>query len=70
MMCRYLRYKGTEKNAVEYWDKDLERANNILHNEVLRMHRDKLCTGRARFDWQRTRFTGKIEQNATLGAAS
>jgi hypothetical protein len=53
---RYLRYKAEEKNADYYWDKELERANSILHNRVVRMQRDTLCTGCARFDFLRTHF--------------
>jgi len=53
---RYLRYKAEAKQAEGYWDEKLERANSILHERVIRMHRDKLCTGCARFDWLRTHF--------------
>jgi hypothetical protein len=53
---RYLRYKAEDKNADDYWDEELERANSILHNRVKRMERDKLCVGCARFDWLRTHF--------------
>jgi hypothetical protein len=53
---RYLRYKAEEKSTDDYWDEELERANRILHNRVVRMHRDKLCTGCARFDFLRTHF--------------
>jgi hypothetical protein len=53
---RYLRYKAEDKSADDYWDKELERANSILHNRVVRMKRDKLCTRCARFDFLRTHF--------------
>jgi hypothetical protein len=53
---RYIRYKAEDKNAADYWDEELERANSILHNRVIRMERDKLCVGCARFDWLRTHF--------------
>ncbi|KAH4181967.1 hypothetical protein HBI39_224980 [Parastagonospora nodorum] len=53
---RYLRYKAGENSADDYWDEELERANSILHNRVVRMQRDKLCTGCARFDFLRTHF--------------
>jgi hypothetical protein len=53
---RYLRYKSEEKKSDDYWDEELERANSILHNRVVRMQRDKLCTGCARFDFLRTHF--------------
>jgi hypothetical protein len=53
---RYLRYKAEEKSSDDYWDEELERANSILHTRVLRVKRDKLCTGCARFDFLRTHF--------------
>ncbi|KAF2820114.1 hypothetical protein CC86DRAFT_125621 [Ophiobolus disseminans] len=53
---RYLRYKAEDKQADDYWDEELERANTILHGRVLLMHRDKLCSGCARFDWIRTQL--------------
>jgi hypothetical protein len=53
---RYLRYKAEEKHSDDYWDAELERANSILHTRVLRVRRDKLCTGCARFDILRTHF--------------
>jgi hypothetical protein len=53
---RYLRYKAEDRGADDYWDEELERANRILHNRVVRMQRDKLCTGCARFDFLRTHF--------------
>jgi hypothetical protein len=53
---RYLRYKAEEKNSDDYWDEELERANSILHTRVLRVKKDKLCTGCARFDFLRTHF--------------
>jgi hypothetical protein len=55
-MTRFLHYKADVKDAKEYWDEELERANMILHGRVCRMHRDKLCTGCARFDLLRTHF--------------
>jgi len=51
---RYLRYKADDKNSDDYWDEEIERANYILHERVLRMTRDKLCVNCARFDWVRT----------------
>jgi hypothetical protein len=62
---RYLRYKDEDKSADDYWDEELERANSILHNRVVRMHRDKLCTRCARFDFLRTQFYSRecIYQN-------
>jgi hypothetical protein len=53
---RYLRYKAEEKSGDDYWDEELERANRILHDRVVRMQRDKLCTRCARFDFLRTHF--------------
>jgi hypothetical protein len=35
---------------------EIERANQILHNRIVRMYRDKLCKGCARFDCLRTHF--------------
>jgi hypothetical protein len=55
-MPRYLRYKAEEKSADDYWDEELERANSILHNRIVRKDRDKLCVDCARFDWLRTHF--------------
>jgi hypothetical protein len=53
---RYLRYKAEDKSVDDYWDEELERANTILHNRVVRMKRDKLCTRCARFEFLRTHF--------------
>jgi hypothetical protein len=53
---QYLRYKAEDKSADDYWDEELERANIILHNRVVRMKRDKLCTRCARFEFLRTHF--------------
>jgi hypothetical protein len=48
------RYNTDTENVVDYWDEEIEIANKILHGRVIRMHRDRLCTGCARFDWLRT----------------
>jgi hypothetical protein len=53
---RYLRYKDEDGGLDNGWNYELERANHILHTRILRMHRDKLCKGCARFDWLRTHF--------------
>ncbi|OAG18895.1 HET-domain-containing protein [Alternaria alternata] len=53
---RYLRYEDGGGDLDNGWDYELERANQILHNQIIRMHRDKLCKGCARFDWLRTHF--------------
>jgi hypothetical protein len=53
---RYLRYKAGDTSADDRWDEEIERANEILHNRIIRFHRDELCKGCARFDWLRTHF--------------
>jgi hypothetical protein len=53
---RYLRYKTEHERGKDCWDDDIERANKILHNRIIRIHQDKLCEGCARFDWWRTHF--------------
>ena len=53
---RYLRDKANKLKADDCWDEELERANAVFHERVARFHRDKLCTGYARYDWRRTRF--------------
>lgn len=53
---RYLRYKDGDEGLDDDWDYELERANQILHTRIVRMHRDKLCKDCARFDWSRTHF--------------
>jgi len=58
---RYLRYRAEERHAD--WDDHLERANRILHERVQRMHRDKLCTGCAKFDWKRAQFYARDVEN-------
>jgi hypothetical protein len=50
----YLRRKAGDQNATRSSYPELQRSNSILHDRIVRMHRDKLCQGCARFDWVRT----------------
>jgi hypothetical protein len=53
---RYLRHKAEDTSANDRWDLELDRANKILHDRIVRFHRNELCKGCARFDWLRTHF--------------